>query len=75
MRGTVSNSLSAGVQHNLARALCTGTDDDDVLLINVLTELIKLIILALTLPSCICPPWLPKEGSDCEEPPQPTGLR
>lgn len=44
----------------------------DVLLINVLTELIRLIILDLTLPSCICPPPPPKEGSEVEEEPQPT---
>jgi hypothetical protein len=41
------------------------------LLINVRTELIRLIVFALTLaPSCALPP--PKEGSFCAALPQPT---
>lgn len=44
-----------------------------VLLINVLTELIKFIILLLTLASWPGPP--PNEGSDCWEEPQPMRAR
>jgi hypothetical protein len=45
-----------------------------ILLIKVLTELIKLIIFALTLASCIPPPE-PKEGSEAAEEPQPMRAR
>lgn len=69
MRGTARSTCQPSPPHVFLVWIETKCN---VLLINVLTEFIKLIIFDFTLPSCIWPLPPPKEGSDWEELPQPT---